>query len=153
MCDNYCRCSPRVFRVSRDACIAPALLFFADTRDYLQSNGEHARGKSMESNHTTMLSLHLAHFKNFQSSVFTIVDKNVSDTVLRESCIDKWQLVFVSTTPLNSITSLPVSYSLITMCTKLNQMQVLRRGENRSIRGKTSQSREENQQTQPTYDG
>ena len=31
-------------------------------------------------------------------------------------------------------------------------MLVLRRGENRSSRGKTSRSRVENQQTQPTYD-
>ena len=36
---------------------------------------------------------------------------------------------------------------------KLTQIKCrfLRRGENRSTRGKTSQSREENQQTQPTY--
>ena len=81
MCNSYCRCSPRVFRVSRDAYITPALLFFADSRDYSQSNGEHARGISVESKHTTMLSLHLAHLKNFQSLVLTIVDKSVSDTV------------------------------------------------------------------------
>ena len=31
-------------------------------------------------------------------------------------------------------------------------MQVFEEGENRSTRGKTSQSREENQQTQPKYD-
>jgi len=31
-------------------------------------------------------------------------------------------------------------------------MQVLRRWENQSTRGKTSQSREENQQTQPKHD-
>ena len=37
---------------------------------------------------------------------------------------------------------------------KSNQIKCwfLVRGENRSTRGKTSQSREENQQTQPTYD-
>ena len=35
---------------------------------------------------------------------------------------------------------------------KLIECRFLRRGENRSARGKTSQSREENQQTQPTYD-
>ena len=35
---------------------------------------------------------------------------------------------------------------------KSNQMLVLRRGENRSSRRKTSRSRVENQQTQSTYD-
>ena len=34
---------------------------------------------------------------------------------------------------------------------KLIKCRFLRRGENQSTRGKTSQSREENQQTQPTY--
>ena len=34
----------------------------------------------------------------------------------------------------------------------LNICRFLRRGDDLSIRGKTSQSREENQQTQPTYD-
>ena len=35
---------------------------------------------------------------------------------------------------------------------KSNQMLVFMRGENRSTRGKTSHSRVENQQNQPTYD-
>ena len=34
----------------------------------------------------------------------------------------------------------------------LMKMQVFERGENQSTRGKTSQSRDENQQTQPTFD-
>ena len=42
--------------------------------------------------------------------------------------------------------------SLITNQIKSNQMFVFGRGEKRSTRRKTSRSRKENQQTQPTYD-
>ena len=96
------RCLSRVIGVSRDACISPALIFLADIRDYSQSNGEHARGKSRETNvtnHSTTPSLHLAHFGNFQSSVFTIIDENVSDTFLREPCIDKVPIDFCINNP------------------------------------------------------